>query len=184
MVLRLLAIIVCIASVASPAQADLRSVYTIRDIAVSEQAETVLEAQQNAFADARAKAANLLIQRITLASDRAKVGGVYIDPELAQSLASAVDVQEETRGGGRYVGTLSVVLNPQKIRPLLRERGVPFVDRQAPPGLLVPVSANSATAWAVAWGERDLSSLAPHVVAYGSYASNATWQDIEAEATL
>ncbi|MEO0981203.1 MAG: hypothetical protein AAFX03_00960 [Pseudomonadota bacterium] len=168
---------------AATASADIRDVYTIRDIPVDERADTVIEAQQAAFAQARLIAARALVARITQPADRAAVGGVPIDLELAQTLASAVDVQEETRGGGRYLGVLSVVLNPQTVRPLLEQRGIPYLDTQAPLALLAPTSADNQIAWSTAWEAGRAATLAPYVTAADFYGPFATWDDMVVEAT-
>lgn len=167
---------------AQGANADTRSLYTVKDIKVSERGENVIEAQQAAFATARRIGAQRLIERITLAETRAEAGGVAIDTELAQTLAAAVDVQEETRGGGRYVATLSVVLNPQAIRTYLRGRNIAYIDTQAPASLLVPVASQSALRdWYKAWGTRDDGKLAPYITARSAYPSSATWGEIQGE---
>lgn len=164
------------------ADADTRSLYTVKDIKVSESGSNVIEAQQTAFAVARRRGAQQMIERITLPEARAAAGGVAIDQELAQTLAAAVDVQEETRGGGRYAATLSVVLNPQAIRTYLRGRNIPYIDTQAPVALLVPVGRERIIGdWQRAWGERNDGTLAPYVTALSPYEETANWQDIQGE---
>ncbi|MEL7130059.1 MAG: hypothetical protein AAGK23_10960, partial [Pseudomonadota bacterium] len=156
--------------------------YTVKGIAVDETAPSVIEAQQNAFAVARQVGARRMIERITLPEDRANAGGVPIDALAAQQLAAAVDVEEETRGGGRYIATLSVVLNPQNVRAFLSERGVPYVDTQAPLGLLVPLSRERLIGdWQLAWGERNAGLLAPYVTAQLPYQRGVTWEEIQGE---
>ena len=164
------------------AQADTRSLYTVTDIDVNEVATNVIEAQQNAFAAARRVAAQRMIERITLAEDRAERGSIQLTMAEAQRLAAAVDVQEESRGGGRYVATLSVVLNPVAVRSYLRDLDVPFIDTQAPTALLVPISRNAVLGeWYAAWGEANAGALAPYVTAQSAYPADVTWEDIQGE---
>jgi len=164
------------------AHADTRSLYTVKDIKVSESGDNLIAAQQTAFATARRIAAQRMIERITLPEARAQAGGVAIDTELAQTLAAAVDVQEETRGGGRYVATLSVVLNPRAIRTYLRDRNIAYIDTQAPASLLVPVASFDVLGdWYEAWGERDDGKLAPYITAQTAYDETVSWNDIQAE---
>ncbi|MEO1475752.1 MAG: DUF2066 domain-containing protein [Pseudomonadota bacterium] len=152
------------------------------DIAVDESASNVIEAQQNAFAVARRIGTRRMIERITLAEDRLEKGGVDVTQELANQLSAAVDVQEETRGGGRYIATLSAVLNPQAVRTYLRELNIPFIDTQAPTGLLVPIARDRLIGdWQLAWGERNDGALAPWVTATLPYARGATWEEIQGE---
>ena len=165
--------------------ADTKDVYTIRNISVDETAGSVIEAREKAMGAARLAAARKLINKITLASDRAAAGGVLIDGALAARFTAAVDVEEETAGAGRYRGRLAVVLNPQTVRAHLDSLNVPYLDAQAPLALIVPVTSSSLrSAWTTAFGERNRGALVPTVTAtYGSYTAFSTWSDISPEAT-
>lgn len=178
-----LACIAALFAMGAAAGADTRAVYTITDIPVDKQAETVIEAQQAAFAEARVVGARRLIQKITLAEDRANAGGAPVDSALAEQLVAAVDVQEETRGGGRYRGVLSVVLNPRLVRDFLESRDVPYVDRQGPLALLVPVAPRALEArWANAWPDGVDGALAPLVTArIGGYRPDEPWAGMQFE---
>lgn len=164
-----------------PAFADTRDVYTITDIPVDERAESVLEAQKLAFQTARVIGVQRLISRITLPEHRQRAT-LNLDPETAQRMAAAVDVQEESRGGGRYRGTLAAVINPREIRPYLQAQGIPFLDRQAPVALVIPVAGPSdAIAWREAWGDRQDTTLSPTVTAIGNYPASVGWDAIRSE---
>jgi hypothetical protein len=183
MIRTLFCLAMAVLALASPAQADTRAVYTIRDIPVDESAPSVIEAQRAALARARQIGARRLIEKITLAPDRREAGGVQIGPALADRLVAAVDVQEETRGGGRYIGVLSAILNPREVRAYLDERGIPYVDRQAPLAMLAPVgNDDDDLAWASAWPERARTPLAPYVTATsGFYYADSDWPELEPE---
>ncbi len=164
--------------------ADTKDVYTIRGITVDETAPSVIEAREKAMAAARVAAARQLINKITLASDRAAAGGLSIDGSLAARFTAAVDVEEETAGAGRYRGKLAVVLNPLTVRAHLDSLRVPYLDAQAPLALIVPVtSSGSQFAWTEAFGERNRGALVPTVTATsGGYSAYSTWSDISPEA--
>lgn len=182
MIRRLFILIGFVFASAFGAQADTRSLYTVKDIRVSEGGGNVIEAQQAAFRAARRIGAQRMIERITLPEARVQAGGVAVDDQLGQSLAAAVDVQEETRGGGRYTATLAVVFNPRAVRTYLRERNIPYIDTQAPVSLVVPVGPTSVIGdWQKAWGERDDGKLAPYVTALSPYSETAQWSDIRGE---
>lgn len=165
------------------AHADTRAVYTISDIEVDETAASVFEAQQNAQAAARRIGAQRFIEKITLPEDRAAAGGLFLDMDTADRLVAAVGVQEEVRGGGRYRGTLSVVLNPRTVRAFLEEQGVPYLDRQAPMALLVPFGNGvNDLAWTAAWPEQEVGELAPYVTSVaGTYEGNPDWIELQPE---
>ncbi len=175
-------VVFCLA-LAWPAAADTRSVYTITDIRVDERAPSVIEAQQTALANARRIGAQRLVEKITLPNDRISAGGAYIDSATAERLIAAVDVQEETRGGGRYKGVLSVVGNPRSVRAWLDERDIPYIDRQAPRALVVPIgNGEDDMAWSTTWPEVANGRLAPYVTAMtGGYSESAEYVDLRDE---
>lgn len=182
MIRRLLLLIAIFAVLALSAFADTRSLYTVKDIKVSEQGENIIEAQQAAFTVARRIGAQRMIERITLPEARAAAGGVVVDNELGARLAAAVDVQEETRGGGQYRATLAVVLNPRQVRAYLRGKNIPFIDTQAPLSLVVPLASDDLVGdWQEAWGERDDGKLAPYVTSQSPYTVDADWAQIQGD---
>ena len=159
-----------------------REIYTIRDISVDERAGTVIEAQQMAFASARIAGAYRLIDKLTMPEDRAgKITPGMIDVETANRLAAAVDVEEETRGGGRYVGKIAVVYNPAMVRAFLDELSIPYVDRPAPAAALFPVSDRfDSFAWESAWPDQSRGHLAPYTVARSTGASPSSgWYELQ-----
>lgn len=166
--------------------ADTRSVYTISDIEVDRRGASVVAAVEAAQADARRIGAERLIAKITLPEDVEAAGGIVMTQDLADRLVAAIDVQEESRGGGRYRGTLSAVLNPVAVRQFLDQQGIPYVDRQAPRALIVPVGdGRSDFAWQAAWPERNTGELAPFVTSTIPPSSPLpTWQDVSTEARV
>ncbi|MCA8898891.1 MAG: hypothetical protein KDA39_09200 [Hyphomonas sp.] len=186
MIRMLLASCIAVVSLAFSAAADTRDVYTIPNLNVDETAATVIEAREMAMADARLAGARLLIDKITLAEDRAAAGGIPIDAALAERFSAAVDVQEETAGAGRYKGVLQVVYNPRMVRAHLQSLGVPFIDTQAPMALMVPLASNTdlEDAWRLALGDRNSGALAPYVTANSpGYSSFSDWSQLSPEAT-
>jgi hypothetical protein len=164
------------------AHADTRSLYTVTDIDVDESATSVIEAQQVAFAKAQRIGVERMIARITLPADRSKIPPIIVDDALAQRLVRAVDVQKETRGGGRYIATLSAIMNRQNVRAFLREQQLDFVDIQAPAALLVPLARDRVLGdWHAAWGERNDGALVPYITSQLPYARDLTWDDIQGE---
>jgi hypothetical protein len=167
----------------SSAGAQIREVYTIRDIPVDEQASTVIEARERAMTAARIAGTRALINKITLAEDRAAVGGVPVDGALANRLTAAVDVEDEVAGAGRYRGRLAVVLNPAEVRAHLRSLGLPFLDTQAPRALLVPVAAPGLReALGEAFSAEGVGALVPYATAQVAYPAFASWAELAPEA--
>ncbi|RIJ15625.1 hypothetical protein D1227_19230 [Henriciella mobilis] len=169
---------------AAQAVGQTRDIYTIRDITVEEEADSVIEAQQQAFMSARIEGAYQIIDRLTLPEDRAgKLEPGAITPEVASQLAAAVDVEQETRGGNRYVGKLAVVYNPVNVRDFLKARGIPYIDQPAPKAVVFPVSDRfPASVWAEAWPDQSVGQLAPYAVSRSPLASAFSgWPELEAD---
>lgn len=168
------------------ADAQSRDVYTIRGITVDERAPTVIEAQQKAFASAKLEGAYRLIERITLSEDRDGADELVIDLALAETLAAAVDVEEETAGAGRYRGSLAVVFNPTNVRRTLSATGVPFTDRQGPKAVLIPVSSSgSSLAWNMAWDDKSAGRLVPTVTSRSAgFSGSSDWDAVKGDVAL
>ena len=166
------------------AAADTQDVYTIPGLEVDETAASLIEAREQAMAAARLAGARILIEKLTLAEDRANAGGIPIDAELANRLSAAVDVQEETAGAGRYKGVLQVVYNPRMVRAHLDALSVPYVDTQGPLSLMVPLAASSdlEEVWRQALGVGNAGALAPYVTAnLPGYTYYSDWNALSAE---
>lgn len=177
--IRFLAVCLVAMVTAFSAQSQSRDVYTVQGIPVDERASSVIEAQQKAFNAAKFAGAQQMIARITLPENRAAaLERLTLDPTLADRLAIAVDVEEEVRGAGRYRGQLAVVFNPNNIRALLGQVGVPYTDQQGPRALLVPTATDPMAEfqWAESWPEQSQGRLVPSVTSYGGvYDLNTPW---------
>ncbi|WP_084418580.1 hypothetical protein [Henriciella litoralis] len=163
------------------ASAQLREIYTIQEIEVEESASSVIQAQQQAFTSARIKGAYELFERLTLPQDLSgKISPGSISAATANRLAAAVDVEEEERGGGRYVGKLAIVYNPATVRAYLEERSIPYIDRTAPKSVVFPVtSQGGAYAWNSAWPDKSFGRLAPFVTSRGTrVTASSGWADM------
>ena len=170
----------------SSVQAQDQDVYTIRGIAVDEQAQTVAEAQQLAFASARLAGAQRLIERFTLPEDRVAATDLIIDQALADRMAAAVDVEQEVAGAGRYRGLLAIVYNPVEVRSVLTQVGLPFTDSLAPEAVLFTTASNGMDlAWNLAWEESPKGSLVPLKISRSAgYSPEMPWQVLQEELSL
>ncbi|MEO0549864.1 MAG: hypothetical protein AAFZ91_08075 [Pseudomonadota bacterium] len=162
------------------AQAQIQDTYTVRGIAVDESAESVLEAQRQAFATAKLLGAQRMIRRITLPEDLRNADGLIIDQAVAERISAAVDVEEETRGAGRYRGSLAVVFNPAEVRALLNAQGIAFTDQSAPTALVVPIANPSLEFdWGEAWPDQSQGFLAKTVTSRSfGYSAQSEWEEL------
>jgi hypothetical protein len=159
--------------------------YIVSDVRVDATGATGAEAQSRGFAQARVRATELLLQRLTLGEDRASPRFPTVDAALAGRLAAAIDVQEERRSAGRYLATLRVVFDPSAVRRLLRDAEVPFTDAVAPLALVAPVATGEAAAdlpaFRAAWPARG-EGLVPFGLARAPLTANSGWPDAAPEA--
>ena len=186
MIRLLLVWIIVILTPFSAAVAQNRDVYTVRGIPVDEQAASVIEARQAAFAKAKQMGARKMIERITLPEDRAEAGGIIVTPDLAEILAAAVDVEEEVAGAGRYRGKLAVVFNPANVRGFLEQNKILYNDQQAPLAIVMPLArSDQEFAWNAAWPDQSQGQLAPTVTSRASgFDVGVEWEDVNVEVAL
>lgn len=181
---RILLMIAVVFFAAGTAAAQLREIYTIRDIEVEESAGSVIQAQQEAFASARVKGAYRLFERLTLPEDRAgQLSSGAVSSAIANRLAAAVDVEDEERGGGKYVGRLAVVYNPNMVREFLSQRNIPYTDQTAPKSVVFPVrDTANAIAWNSAWPDSSRGRLAPFETSRGTdVTSSSGWSTLQGD---
>ncbi|MEM6627619.1 MAG: hypothetical protein AAF719_13035 [Pseudomonadota bacterium] len=155
------------------------------DIEVDVSAENSVEAQRQAFAEARLVAARQLVSRLTFAEDRARIGGVQVDGVTAARLAAAVDVQEQKRSGTRYFGILSVKFDPAAVRGYLQALDLPYTESAAAKAVLAPIAGPGAdvVSWIGAWSGLETDhGLIPFGLGYGVYDSSSTWDEFMLEA--
>lgn len=155
-------------------------VYLVTDISVDVTDETGSTARTRAFNQARVAAANQLISRLTTYQDRAEAG-LVVNNEIANRLASAIDVQEEKQTATRYLGTLSVKFDPAAVDAFLKVFGVPYVDSQDARALILPHAGSGVDAgqWVDVWaGTASENTLAPYVGGDKAYPSVSTWSII------
>jgi hypothetical protein len=126
--------VIALVTLATPAVAD---VFTVRGVEVDETAGSAALARQQAITVGQQRAAQRLIERLTLEEDRAFAPP--IDPARVAPLVSGYQVEEEALAGPRYIGRLTVSFDPDAVRDLLDDVGLPYVVSSARPALLVPL---------------------------------------------
>jgi hypothetical protein len=165
------------------ATADTRATYTISQIPVDKTAASTREAEAQAFAEAKVVGLRRLVAKITLPEDRSGLDNSFYSYSNANELAAAVDVDGERRSTTVYRANLSVVFNPVRVRALLKQKGVAFVDQQAGLSLMVPTSQDvlSLERWRAAWPQSDSGALNPYATGLTYYASGDGWADVSRE---
>jgi len=142
-------------------------VYTVGSYPVEATAKDAVTAKDRAMTDGQQAAFRSLLKRIVpvTAYDRIK----RLKTVKAADLVDGVAIRSERNSSTRYIASLDFSFQPDGVRTLLRREGIPFVDRQAPGIVLVPIVREAAdvprtasAAWTDAWKALDLvNTLTP-----------------------
>ncbi len=138
--------------------------YTVANVRIDAEAANALEAQTLAMQEGQAEAARRLIARLTLPEDRMEtvfdrqpylneagemVSNPQLDPALVSEMISGLEIQDEQRSATRYLANLVVSFDPNAVERVFEAYGVPFVEAQARPTLVLPVydGSNGFSLW-------------------------------------
>jgi len=104
-------------------------------------------AKNKAIIEAQIKGFRMLVQRFAGDDALAKLGD--ISSKDAGRMLRSLSIEEEHTGPGRYIGKLTVRFLPDKVRAYFDKRGLPIVEDQSPPIVVIPVwkTAQGAVVW-------------------------------------
>jgi hypothetical protein len=122
------------ASAAGTTRPSSAALYTVSGVEVDVTAESAVAAREQAMAQARAQALKVLEARLVTSDALSRVP--QADPN---TLLRDFEVTNEKVGSTRYIGTLSVRFDPDKVRAFLWSAHIPFSDTPAEPVLVLPV---------------------------------------------
>ncbi len=145
--------------------------FRIANFPIEAQAANAVAAKKEAIADGQSAALRSLLKRIVPVSAYGRLRQMG-DVEAAQ-FVEGISVRREQNSATEYFASLDFRFSADGVRDLLRQRGVPFIDRQAPQATLVPVVVATggtiqpkAGSWGKIWNSLDVAnSLAPLNVA-------------------
>jgi hypothetical protein len=152
------------ARAATPAAPD---PFRAAGVPVDATAESAVAARARALDDGQREGLRRVLRRLTLPEDEGRlpqVGGDFPAERYVQSF----EIAQERVGPTRYLASLNVAYAPDQVRRLLRDAGVPFVERRPEPVLVLPVLRapdggidlwGEANPWRAAWNEGAASGL-------------------------
>lgn len=150
------------------AAAGTPAVYTIGNYPVEARDKDAVTAKTTAIADGQQAALRSLFRRLVPVTAYKRL---TVMPHLkASDFIGGVSVRQERNSSTEYIATLDFAFEPQSVRNALNRAGIPYVDEQAPPIMLIPLWRDSATApvqsgkgpWFDVWKGLDLThSLTP-----------------------
>jgi len=128
--------------------------FTVAGIAVDATGETPIEAQTLAIRDGQARAANILLERLTVESERLAKGAVPVSEDNAAKMIRAMEIDNEKRSATRYLGDITVAFNPSAMQAYLRQAGLTMISSQSRDRLVLPLSngvVDPESDWFKAW---------------------------------
>lgn len=161
--------------------------YTVTGVEIDATAGNALQAQTAAMRQGQLDAARRLVERLTLAEDRAgtaleleahlsetgeMVSGLALDDALIAEMIAGLEISNEQRSATRYLAELDVTFDPRAVRRVMAAYGVPYVESQSRPLLVLPVHEGESgfslwenNPWRAAFSDQDFShALTPVIV--------------------
>src|SRR5689334_871645 len=149
-------------------------VFTVGPVPVDVTGKSAAEAREEARVDGQRRAFRTLVERLTLASDRARLPRV--DDAMLNNLVQDFSVANERSSAVRYLADLTFRFRSEPVRRLLRGAGIPFAETPSKPVVVLPVLVgdgepvlwDSPNPWRDAWANRRTQGgLVPFVVPTG-----------------
>src|SRR5258708_21656502 len=133
----------------------------VTGVDVDVNAADAVQASQQGIAEARRKAAKMLVDRMVAPEDRARVA-MPSDASL-EAMVRGVEFVRERSAPGRYIATLDVVFSPDPVKAWLGGAGVRIAETVSRPALVIPLWKGKAgveplddrNAWREAWRTLD-----------------------------
>ncbi len=140
--------------------------FTVAGVKVDAIGNNAIEAQTNAITEGQAKAAEILLKRLTLPQQRAGKDLSAVSTESISRMIRALNVSNEKRSNQRYLGDITVAFSPTEVQSFLAAQNLTMMSSQAEKRLLVPVMSGNglwtANDWHGAWASGAFAnSLTP-----------------------
>ncbi|MEM8800277.1 MAG: DUF2066 domain-containing protein [Pseudomonadota bacterium] len=140
-----------------PASDRVRSIFSVRDIAVEATARSASKARDIAMANGLEQAFAALVEKLVAPENAATVPP--LEAKDLRELVSGVDVIDERSSQLQYFATLNVSFYPERVRSLFGEWGIRYAELNTRPLLVLPLMATNGVdllwekenAWADAW---------------------------------
>jgi len=142
------------------AKAD--AAFTVGNYPVDSTDANAVAAKEKALADGQQAAFRSLLKRIVPVTEYKQLA--RLKRINAAELISGVSVRSERNSSTQYIANLDFTYQADAVRGLLQSHGIPFVDVQAPPIIVVPISRDAvgspakagSESWTTSWKSLDL----------------------------
>lgn len=153
-------------AMAGAAAAEDTKVFVIGNYPVEARAADAVAAKEQAIADGQQAAFRSLLKRIVPVTAYARLKGIKATP--AAPMIEGFSVRSERNSSTEYIASYDFSFQPAAIQRLLETNGIPYVDKQAPRIVVVPiyraerqpenVVAEATDTWSYAWRSLDLAN--------------------------
>lgn len=155
------------AAIAPARAASSDGIFTVGNYPVEAKAENAVTAKDRALADGQQAAFRSLLKRLVPVTAHARLKNIRV--AKPGELLEGIRVRSERNSPTEYIASLDFSFQPRAVRILLQQEGVPFVEEQAPPVVVIPVWRGAAgappkdeAAWTNVWRGLDLEhALSP-----------------------
>jgi hypothetical protein len=164
-----------IAAAAPAAAADPEGrIFVIGNYPVEAHASDAVKAKEQAIQDGQQAAFRSLLKRIVPVTSYGRLKEIKTTP--AAGLIEGFSVRSERNSSTQYIANYDFSFQPEAVQRLLDAQGIPYLDKQAPRILIVPiyragsqpqnVVAEATDTWTYAWRALDLvNTLTPATLA-------------------
>jgi hypothetical protein len=151
---------------AGTASAEDSKVFIVGNYPVEARAADAVKAKEQAIADGQQAAFRSLLKRIVPVTSYVRLKQIRTTP--AAPLIEGFSVRSERNSATEYIATYDFSFQPAAVQRLLETQGIPYVDKQAPRIVIVPiyraerqpanVIAEASDTWTYAWRSLDLTN--------------------------
>ncbi len=168
----------------SPAAAQepgVAEVFTARRVAVDVTAESAERARERAIREARSKALELVLRRMTLRSDHPRL--IDLAASAGEHLVQDFEIDNERISSVRYLADFTYRFNPGEVRLMLQRAQIPYAETASKAVLVIPLLRRTdelrlwedTNPWRDAWASMPLrAGLVAMTVPFGDLADIAS----------
>lgn len=151
---------------AGTASAEDSKVFIIGNYPVEARSTDAVKAKEQAIADGQQAAFRSLLKRIVPVTSYARLKQIKTTP--AAPMIEGFSVRSERNSATEYIASYDFSFQPAAVQRLLDTQGIPYIDKQAPKIVIVPiyragrqpanVTAEASDTWTYAWRSLDLTN--------------------------
>ncbi len=139
--------------------------FTVVGVPVDATGQSAIEAQTIAIREGQVLAARRLLERLTLADQRAAKPLPELDQAGVARMIRALEIANEKRSANRYLGDITVAFNPREIQAYLQAQGLSMVTSQSRERIVLPYyqgRLDPTSSWFQSWvTPKYMHSLTP-----------------------